>query len=174
MTDTKESKIITYNEVMEQVKNIPLEQMSKSQLFNRYVAYGTEEELNTPNIQKALLQHGYIKELFEMINFITDKQVISDILHKYLRKIPNTIIIFGKAKEMFVIEHLKEPKEKSLSFEFIDTDTNETVLLNGPTLFTQADYDKYKNDFFKYKDNLIAIVQKTENKYKLLCFLVRL
>lgn len=171
MTNTNESKIVTYNEVMEQVKNVPLEQMSKSQLFNRYIAYGTEEELNTPEIQTALLKNGYMDTLLEMINFITDKQVISDILHKYLPKIKNTIIIFGKAKDMWVIEHLKEPYENKLSFEFIDTDTGETVMINGPTLFTQEEYNKYKNQFFTYKDNLIAITEKVEGKHKLICFL---
>lgn len=133
---------------------------------------GTEEELNTPEIQEALLQHGYIEELFEMTNFITDKQVISDILHKYLLKIEPTTLIFGQATEMWVIEHLQDPKERKLSFEFLDTDTDKKILLEGPYIFTQEDYDKYRNQFYKYKDNLIAIVREKANKHKLLCFLV--
>lgn len=72
---------------------------------------------------------------------------------------------------MWVTEHLQEPKEKILSFTFIDTDTNETLTINGPTLFTQEECDKYKNQFFTYKDNLIAIVKKVESNYQLLCFL---
>ena len=98
---------------------------------------GTEEELNTPEIQEVLLQHGYIEELFEMTNFITDKQVISDILHKYLLKIEPTTLIFGQATEMWVIEHLQDPKERKLSFEFLDTDTDKKILLEGPYIFTQ-------------------------------------
>ena len=133
---------------------------------------GTEEELNNSEIQKALLEHGYISELLEMTNFITDRQVISDILHKYLLKIEPTTLIFGQAKEMWVIEHLQEPKERKLSFEFLDTDTDEKIILEGPTIFTQEDYDKYRNQFYKYKDNLIAIVRENNQKYKLLCFLV--
>jgi len=168
------SKPITFAEVQERIKNKKLEEYTPQMLFDRYIAYGTEEELNTPNIQKALLQNGYIKELFEMINFITDKQVISDILHKYLHRIENAIIVFGQAKNMFIIEHLKEPKEKILSFEFIDTDTNETIIIDGPILFTQEDKDKYSKQFFKYKDNLIAIVERNKSKYKLLCFLAML
>ena len=133
---------------------------------------GTEEELSNPEIQKALLEHGFISELLEMTNFITDKQVISDILHKYLLKIEPTTLIFGQAKEMWVIEHLQEPKERKLSFEFLDTDTDEKIILEGPALFTQEDYEKYRNQFYKYKDNLIAIVKESNKKQKLLCFLL--
>ena len=165
-------KVITFEEVIERTKNKSLENYTNEDIFDRYIAYGTEEELNSPEIQKSLLQHGYVSELLELTNFITDKQVISDILHKYLCKIESTITIFGQAKEMWVIEHLQEPFEKKLSFEFLDADTGEKIVLEGPTIFTQEDYNKYKNQFDKYKDDLIAIVKENNEKYKLLCFLV--
>ena len=107
-----------------------------------------------------------------MTNFITDEQIISDILHKYLRKIEGTTIVFGQAKDMWVIEHLQEPFEKILNFDFIDTDTNEKIILDGPALFTKEDYDKYSSQFHKYQNNLIAIVKESEGKHKLVCFLV--
>ena len=136
---------------------------------------GTEEELNTPEIQKKLLQHGYIKELFEMTNFITDQQIISDILHKYLPRIEPTILVFGQAKDIWVIEHLQEPKERKLAFEFLDKDTGEKIIIDGPTIFSQDEYNKYRNQFFKYQNNLIAIVKETENnKYNLLAFLINI
>ncbi len=169
-----EQKTITFEEVKDRLKNKSLKDYTDEDILDRYIAYGTEEELNTPEIQKALLEHGYISELLEMTNFITDKQVISDILHKYLPKIEPTILIFGQAKDMWVIEHLQEPKERKLSFDFIDKDTDESIVLEGPTIFTQEDYDKYRNQFYKYKNNLIAIVREKANKHELLCFLVNI
>lgn len=91
------TKPITFEQVEERLKNVPLEQYTKQDIFDRYVAYGTEEDLNTPNIQMALLKNGYIDTLFEMVDFITDKQVIEDILHKYLPKIKNSIVIIRQS-----------------------------------------------------------------------------
>ena len=60
-------------------------------------------------------------------------------------------------------------------FEFIDKDTDEKIMLEGPYIFTQEDYDKYRNQFFKYQNNLIAIVKETEDKkYILLSFLINI
>ena len=172
LEQNKEEKIITFEEVKERLKNKALNDYTDKDVLDRFIAYGTEEELNTPEIQKALLEHGYIKELFEMTNFITDRQVIYDILHKYLRKIEPTILIFGQAKEMWVIEHLQDPKERKLVFEFLDKDTEEKIIIYGPTIFSQEEYSKYRNQFFKYQNNLIAIVKETEDKkYTLLSFL---
>ena len=106
-----EQKVITLEEVKERLKNKSLKDYTDVDILDRYIVYGTEEELNNPEIQKALLQHGYIKELFEMTNFITDKQVIYDILHKYLQKIEPTILIFGQATEIWVIENLQGLKK---------------------------------------------------------------
>ena len=70
----EDKKIITYAEIKERLKNVPLEQMSAQDLFARYIAYGTEEELNTPEIQSLLIKHtvlevneakGYLRILTE-------------------------------------------------------------------------------------------------------------
>ena len=132
---------------------------------------GTEEELNTPEIQQLLIQHNYTMELLEMIDFITDKGVISDILKSNLLKNENIISLQGQV-EMWVIEHLQEQKERKLLFNFINNKTNEKISLTGPTLFDQEEYDKYNKQFLEYQNNLIAIAETVENEYKLLCFLV--
>ena len=51
-------------------------------------------------------------------------------------------------------------------FEFIDKDTDEKIMLEGPYIFTQEDYNKYRNQFYKYQNNLIAIVEKVEEKHE--------
>ena len=167
----KQNKPITYNEVMQRLKNKKLEDMKSQDIFDRYIAYGTEEELNTPEIQQALIHYGYVKTLMEMVNFITDKQVIADILKSELLKNENILTMQGQAK-LWIIEHLQEPRERTLSFEFIDKDTGERIILEGPTMFSQEEYNQYRNQFFKYQNNLIAIVEKDGNQYKLLCFLI--
>lgn len=49
----KKQEIITYNKLMEKLKDIPLEKMTSLDIFNRYIMYGTIEELNTPKIDSV-------------------------------------------------------------------------------------------------------------------------
>ena len=72
------TKPITFQEVQERLKNVPLEQYTKQDLFDRYIAYGSKEELNNPEIQRLLVKHGYIQELLEMATNI-DNEVMEEI-----------------------------------------------------------------------------------------------
>lgn len=74
----KKLEPITYKEVIERLKNIPPEQYTKQDLFDRYIAYGTTEELNNPKIQRLLIKHGYIQELLEVAPNI-DNEVMEEI-----------------------------------------------------------------------------------------------
>ena len=142
------NNIVTYNEVMQRLKNKKLKDMKPQDIFDRYIAYGTEEELNTPEIQQLLIQHNYTRELLEMLDFITDKRVIADILKSNLLNNGNIISMQGQA-EMWVIEHLQEPKERMLSFRIISNNADKRTLIKGPTIFSQKDYNQYRNQFFK-------------------------
>ena len=42
--------VITYEKVKNELKNIKLADMTKEQVFDRFIAYGTREELNNPEI----------------------------------------------------------------------------------------------------------------------------
>ena len=66
----------TYEKVINELKNIKLADMTKQQVFDRFIAYGNEEELNNPEIQKVLIQNGYANELMHMVTIITDEEVI--------------------------------------------------------------------------------------------------
>ena len=68
--------VITYEKVKNELKNIKLADMTKEQVFDRFIAYGTREELNNPEIQKVLIQNGYASELMDMVTIITDEDVI--------------------------------------------------------------------------------------------------
>lgn len=77
----KEQEPITYNEVIERLKNIPLEQYTKQDIFDRYVAYGADYELAQPKVQKLFIKYGMIEELVTVVrSIITDKKVIDSIL----------------------------------------------------------------------------------------------
>ncbi len=73
-----ELETITFEQVEERLKNVPLEQYTKQDILDRFIAYGTEEELNSPEIQKLLIKHGYIQELLEMTTNI-DNEVMEEI-----------------------------------------------------------------------------------------------
>lgn len=69
----KEEEPITFEQVEKQLKDVPLEQYTKQAVLDRYIAYGSEQELNTPEIQKLLIKHGYIQELLEIAPSIDDE-----------------------------------------------------------------------------------------------------
>ena len=66
MDNTISEKVITYEDIKKKLKNEKLENYSKQDVFERYVVYGSEEELNNPTIQRLLRKHRYTKELLEM------------------------------------------------------------------------------------------------------------
>jgi len=66
------AKAITFEEVKHRLENKELEDYSKQDVFERYIIYGSEEELNNPTIQRILIKHGYTKELLEMATDISN------------------------------------------------------------------------------------------------------
>ena len=54
------------------MENKELEDYSKQDAFERYIVYGSEEELNNLSIQRLLIKHGYTKELLEMSTNISN------------------------------------------------------------------------------------------------------
>ena len=65
-------KTITFEEVKHRLENKKLEDYSIQDIFERYIVYGSEEELNNPTIQRLLIKYGYTKELLEMATNISN------------------------------------------------------------------------------------------------------
>lgn len=63
---------ITFEEVKHRLENKELEDYSKQDVFERYIVYGSKEELNNHTIQRLLIKHGYTKELIEMATDISN------------------------------------------------------------------------------------------------------
>ena len=59
-------------------KNKELKDYSKQDVLERYIVYGSEQELNNPTIQRLLIKHGHTKELIEMATNI-DNDIIDEI-----------------------------------------------------------------------------------------------
>ncbi len=72
MDINKSNGVITFAEVKHRLENKELEDYSKQDVFERYIVYGSEEELNNPTIQRLLIKHGYTKELVEMATNISN------------------------------------------------------------------------------------------------------
>lgn len=72
------AKAITFEEVKHRLENKELENYSKQDVFERYIVYGSEEELNNHTIQRLLIKHGHTKELVEMATNI-DNDIIDEI-----------------------------------------------------------------------------------------------
>ena len=72
------AKAITFEEVKHRLENKELENYSKQDVFERYILYGSEEELNNHTIQRLLIKHGHTKELVEMATNI-DNDIIDEI-----------------------------------------------------------------------------------------------
>ena len=53
-------------------KNKELKDYSKQDVLERYIVYGSEQELNNPTIQRLLIKHVYTKELIEMATNISN------------------------------------------------------------------------------------------------------
>jgi len=54
--------VITLKKVKHRLENNELEDYSKQDAFERYIVYGSKEELNNLSIQGLLIKHGYIVE----------------------------------------------------------------------------------------------------------------
>ena len=72
------AKAITFEEVKHRLENKELENYSKQDVFERYIVYGSEEELNNHTIQRLLIKHGHTQELVEMATNI-DNDIIDEI-----------------------------------------------------------------------------------------------
>ncbi len=72
MDINKSKEAITFEEVKHKLENKKLENYSKQDVFERYIIYGSEEELNNHTIQRLLIKHGYTKELIEMATDISN------------------------------------------------------------------------------------------------------
>lgn len=166
----KKQEIITYNKLMEKLKDIPLEKMTSLDIFNRYIIYGTIEELNTPKIQILVIRYGYVEYLVNKLKKIkTNETVITEMLksesfkrnYTIKRGIVKNIEIskleeFSNAFNRAYIELLDTTNKEKCLIEYVDNEDN----INNQ--FKKTYIEKY----------VIVVVHNMETVNRLCCFLI--
>lgn len=174
MKYTQQTKPITYNEVMEQIKNVPLEKMTKEQVFNRYVAYGRYEDFENVEIQKILCKYDLIEWLISSVStIITDQSVIDDITSSTIVKSNEYQMLRGKIKSLELICSMDLPKGICLlSITIIGRTTKKEYKANY--LYTKAE-EKYKNEIEQNigKPIIAVVKEQGKNTTPLLCCLLK-
>ena len=167
--------VITYEKVKNELKNINLADMTKQQVFDRFIAYGDREELNNPEIQKVLIQSGYANELMDMVTIITDEEVIkllyqSKAFENYAQS--GIRLYHGKLLE---IKTEKNNDIFNINYEFLEFERMGRNFI-GDIAFSEDEINQIKSEIEPYKDKLIAVCdfnsqRKSSEKYHLKCFL---
>lgn len=162
-------KVVTYNEVMERLKNVPLEKYTPEDIFQRYIAYGTVEELTDTKIQSLIIKNGYIEYLVNILGeMTTNETIIAEMLKSNCFKENYTI-------KRGTIEDIQLTKIKELPSIFnranitlLDAETKERYQIEYVD-----DEDKINTQFRRtYTGKYITvIVHKMEKVNRLCCFL---
>lgn len=168
-------KVITFESVEERIKDKKLEELTKADVFDRYIAYGEDKEISDPRIQKLLTKYGYIDELIWVLkSVVIDNEVIKSILASEVVKDENMLVKTGKIKELYFVEDDELPKDFNwLYIKFIDEDNKELIARDihfkkEPREFeldNYAELNKYKNEI------LTIIIEKVNNEMRLRCVL---
>ena len=167
--------VITYEKVKNELKNIKLANMTKEQVFDRFIAYGTREELNNPEIQKVLIQNGYASELMDMVTIITDEEVIKMLYKSRVFENYNQCgigLYHGQISEIIVE---KNDDIYNINYDF-NKFNNMRLYFKGEVAFSENEINQLKTEIEPYKDNLIAVCdfnskRKNSEEYHLKCFL---
>ncbi len=166
-----EENTITYEQLEQRLKNKPEGQWTKDDVFDRYVGYGSPEEIKNPKVQKLFIKHGLYEELINLVdNVITDKEVVEKILNSNIFENKELKKITGKIKDIKIFDieddNIDELKEVSIVFE--KDDTSEQIKIKDFVL--TSDTDNYLKDREKYNNtNITAIVEKEDDNLILKC-----
>lgn len=164
---------IKSEDVQERIKDKKVENLTEEDIFERYIVYGTAEELKDPEIQKLLIEHGYIDELTSIItSVITDNEVIDKILTSNFVEEENILVKVGKIKNIYFDEDDELPSDTNWMYiEFIDKNGSEIKLKD---IHIKTESQDFENELDKYKDDELTILATNiNNEMKLKCVLKR-
>lgn len=170
----EDNEIITREEVMNRLKDKKLEEYSKLDLEERFIVYGTEQELEDPIIQHILIKNNLYEELIDGIDIITDKQVILELLQSNLFQDEHISIIEGEildiGKEILVT--LKDNTNIYFSVVSIkDKTTGEQHKLKAQVFLETKALNSYLEKIKPYYNNIVAIVSNTDDETYIKCFM---
>ena len=168
--EEKQSKPVTLNEVKARLNGVKLEDMTAQDLFDRYIAYGTPEELNNAEVQKQLIKYGYLEYLIHIVEKMeVTEEVIEEMKSSQLFKTKGYTIKRGTIKQIEIDKHNWLPEDYLwLVFEVLDENKRDQYTI------------KYLHVKQKFKTRLkvlrekpiMAIVEPKGNELYVVCFLV--
>lgn len=151
----------------EELENVKIEDMTKEDIYFKYVYRGNYARCNNPKVTKALIKYGYIYGALSYIDFLIDKQVIIDLFaSEHLKDkeftviqgaITNTTIQeedFGEYNGIknimyyLLIEFTSKDKSKVYKFPYLYGNLENVI--------------EFQDEIKPYKNNIIAI--RVENK----------
>ena len=107
---------------------------TEQDIANHYIVAGTDKQLNTPKVQKLLLKYGYVKELLEMVDIITCKEVVKDILSSKLLEDKTISIIKGRITSIQFTKFEIVPEYRISTIKFINAENQEELILKRKLL----------------------------------------
>ena len=161
---------ITFESVEERLKNKPVSEWTDQDVFDRYVAYGDNQELADLSIQKLLIEHGYANELINLVDsVIYDESIIKKILNLETIQKEKYFIRKGKIDNIIFSENIDLPDDfLEVSLTFIDKNKKSFEIKDLCYIPSKQDYIK---DLENYKDNLIIISEINNGIEKKICAL---
>ena len=174
--EMQDNTIITGEQGMNRLKDVKLEDYTKSDLLDRYIANGTEQELQDPAVQSALVKSDLHIDLLDMIDIITDKQAIQDLLNSNLFENKNISTMQGNISSIqFACESESNFKKDNdmichTIVNFEDTDGNKHSL-NGHTFNNLQDMGNHRATLEPYYNNIVLVVESSDDKLYAIGFL---
>ena len=165
-----EDKTITFEKIEERLKNKPLNEWTDQDVFDRYIGYGDNNELDNPSVQELLIEHGFTDELINLVDkVIYDDKIINNILNSKIIMKNKYIIRKGH------IEGIKFFENKELPNDFIDVvlkfRDRESNIIKIKDLCYLPNKEEYIRDIESYKENNIIISEKSNGIEKKICIL---
>lgn len=169
-----ESNVVTYEEVEQRLKNVPFEKLTAEDVFDRYIGYGDNDELQDIKVQQLLLKHNFTEYLINSIEtIIADKTVIEGIATSNLLKDSKYRCIGGKIESVAITEDKELPKGFVWLIVSLVDQAKEGYKLKY--MYYPQKQETYKNEIEQsIGKDVLAIVERLENKKELrLCCLLQ-
>lgn len=170
----EESKVVTYEEVEQRLKNVLFEKLTAEDVFDRYIGYGDNDELQDIKVQQLLLKHNFTEYLINSVEtIITDKTVIEGIATSNLLEDSKYSFIKGKVESVEITEDEELPKGFVWLFVNLVDESEEGYKLKY--MYYPQKQESYKNQIEQSMGrDVSAIVERLENKKDLrLCCLLQ-
>ena len=173
--EDKPHESTTNQEVIERLKDKKLEEYTREDTLDRYIAYGTEEELKEPKIQQLLIKHKLYNELIDFADIIEDKQVIQDLLSSELFNDKSIYLIEGKILNIEKRILTEETNGNNIYYSMVtleDKHTLKPIELKAQVLLDLEALEDYKKELKPYYNtNIVALVGNTNQELCIRCYL---